>query len=183
MNELLEIDLHLLLWIQEHRIVALDRVMYWISFVTTFVTIATLLVMIYFGWVKHNAKLKLVFWQLLTTFLSAALIAGIIKSIVKRVRPFADHPEILKLSEAGSYSFPSGHTTEAFSVAIAICLLFPKQKWTTLFLLWAVLIGYTRMVLGVHYPLDVLGGIILAIMLNYVVHRIFRIFYKEDVTQ
>lgn len=91
----------------------------------------------------------------------SAIVANILKYIIDSPRPFVIYPFIVKLSSGGSPSFPSGHTADAFAFAVAVCLVYPK--WYTIIpgLIWASLVGYSRMSLGVHFPSDVLAGAII----------------------
>ena len=68
-------------------------------------------------------------------------------------------------------SFPSGHTTTAFSAAMVLGFLTPKWRW--LGLLYATAVGLSRLVLGVHYPSDVFGGILLGTLGAYAVRAYF----------
>ncbi len=83
-----------------------------------------------------------------------------IKYSVNRTRPFNTYPDIVKKTEGGGPSFPSGHTSGAFATATILSLEYPKWYVIAPSFLWAGTVGYSRMVLGVHYPSDVLGGAI-----------------------
>ena len=83
-----------------------------------------------------------------------------IKYSVNRTRPFNTYPDIVKKSEGGGPSFPSGHASGAFATATILSLEYPKWYVIAPSFLWAGTVGYSRMVLGVHYPSDVLGGAI-----------------------
>jgi membrane-associated phospholipid phosphatase len=80
------------------------------------------------------------------------------KDIVKRDRPFVTYPFIIKRDAGGGYSFPSGHTSAAFTTATSLSLYFPKWYVILPSYLWAASVGYGRLYLGVHYPTDVLAG-------------------------
>lgn len=83
-----------------------------------------------------------------------------LKYSINRDRPFLTYPDIKTKAYEGSPSFPSGHTSSAFATATALSLNFPKWYVIVPSYLWAGTVGYSRMYLGVHYPGDVLGGII-----------------------
>jgi membrane-associated phospholipid phosphatase len=83
-----------------------------------------------------------------------------IKYSVNRTRPFITYPDIVKKSEGGGPSFPSGHTSGAFATATTLSLEYPKWYVIAPSFLWAGTVAYSRMYLGVHYPSDVLGGMI-----------------------
>ena len=89
-----------------------------------------------------------------------ALTTTALKLAVKRDRPFVTYPYLDKQAEAGSYSFPSGHTSSAFALATSLSLAFPKWYVVAPSYMYACAAGYSRMHLGVHYPSDVLAGAI-----------------------
>lgn len=72
----------------------------------------------------------------------------------------------------GSSSFPSGHTLAAFAVYTALCLYFQHHKWAFLWLVPAVLVGFSRIYLGHHFLEDVTFGAILGVVLALTVHFI-----------
>ena len=87
-----------------------------------------------------------------------------LKAAIKRDRPFVTHPnDITQKTHVGPLSFPSGHTTAAFATATALTLSTKKWQFAVPAYVYAGLVGYSRMRLGVHYPSDVLGGMIIGI--------------------
>jgi len=98
------------------------------------------------------------------TVITSSVIATILKYSVKRERPFVTYPNqyqypyIQKETSGGGYSFPSGHTADAFSLATSVTLAYPKWYVIVPAFAWAGAVGYSRMDLGVHYPSDVLMG-------------------------
>ncbi|WP_327073667.1 phosphatase PAP2 family protein [Kitasatospora purpeofusca] len=86
-----------------------------------------------------------------------------IAAIVDRPRPFVDHPdlEVLVEGKAGTYSFVSDHSTMSMGIAVALFLVNRRLGWIAGGL--AMLQGFCRMYMGVHYPTDVIGGFALAV--------------------
>jgi membrane-associated phospholipid phosphatase len=110
---------------------------------------------------------------------SATVINGGLTSTLKigfqRERPFITHPmDITKYTKAGSYSFPSGHTSMAFCTATSVSLMYPKWYIIVPAYMWAGSIGYSRMYLGVHYPSDVLAGAIVGTGTSIGTHYLFK---------
>lgn len=97
---------------------------------------------------------------------------GILKNLFGRIRPFDVNPSVsLLVAKPADFSFPSGHTAASFAAAAA--LRFAGEKW-----LWkpaltlAILIAFSRLYLYVHYPTDILGGLIVGIISGYAGWRI-----------
>jgi len=97
----------------------------------------------------------------------SAIIANLLKYIFDTPRPYEVYSFIHKLSVGGSPSFPSGHTADAFSFAVAVALIY--RKWSIIIpvMIWAILVAYSRMYLGVHFPSDVVGGAFIGAACSY----------------
>ncbi|WDC85721.1 phosphatase PAP2 family protein [Caloramator sp. mosi_1] len=70
--------------------------------------------------------------------------------------------------ELKDYSFPSGHTTAAFSIFTTLAFFFPYLS--VLFISLALLVGLSRIYLGVHYPTDVAAGILIGSLFSYLTY-------------
>ena len=111
--------------------------------------------------------------------LAAALIVDLIlcnvilKPLVARIRPFDVNTAIsLLVKKPTDYSFPSGHTAASFAAVTA--LFFAKEKYRYPALVLAVLIAFSRLYLYVHYPTDILGGILVGILCGVIAYLITR---------
>lgn len=113
------------------------------------------------GHFRKIASLKLKAYQYVFAMGLNILFIGLLKYTVDRPRPFVTHDTIEQIAEASSPSFPSGHTAYAFTAAIVLVLMFRHPVLRGLLLTWAVLVAYSRLALGVHYPSDVLGSMLL----------------------
>lgn len=103
----------------------------------------------------------------------AGLISYLIKKSTSIPRPYEVDERITQWSVGGGYSFPSGHTTEAFASTIAIILLYRDAQLAIPMLLWASTVAFSRIYLGVHYPLDILGGILIALTVTFFMRTLF----------
>ena len=166
------LDYTILDWIHNNRMESLDEFVRIFSSATTYISLGLIVATAIFAIIRREGLKKPI--QLVVTLSLAALLSFTIKSVVDRERPFRTHDTIEKLSDGGSPSFPSGHTLEAFAMATAICLLFSTRKIRIPIMIWAVLVGYSRMVLGVHYPTDVLAGMFLGVLLAIGIDFVFR---------
>src|SRR5579862_942082 len=107
-------------------------------------------------WLYGSAAIRVVL-IMAATGLSGHLIYRRLKSSLVRERPFIRHPGInLAMPPLDRYSFPSGHTLHAVSFACQAVAHFPVLAWTLVPA--AALIALSRVVLGLHYPTDVLAG-------------------------
>jgi membrane-associated phospholipid phosphatase len=89
-------------------------------------------------------------------------LANLLKVLVDRARPaISDHDWAALIATPSSSSFPSGHAATAFGAATALALLHRRLRWPALAL--AALIAFSRVYLGVHYPLDVIAGSLIGV--------------------
>jgi membrane-associated phospholipid phosphatase len=106
---------------------------------------------------------------------AAGLLGQVAKNLLCRARPNADAPGVFFSGFPcfpASYalaSFPSGHATTAFALATLLSLWYPR--WTAVWLVIAIGVGWSRIVLGSHFPSDVLGGAVLGVAVVLVMQR------------
>lgn len=126
----------------------------------------------------YSKKEKIrIFW---VTALSAAIarlgIINLIRFFYHRPRPFLTLP-VRQLIAENEYSFPSGHA--AFFFAMAMAIYFYNKKWGAWFFAAAVLITIARIVAGVHYPSDILGGAVIGALTAWAVFYFSKKFEKN----
>ena len=104
----------------------------------------------------YAAVISLIFGAIITNLL--------LKNIVARPRPFTEIQGLVPLiTKPTDFSFPSGHTTASFAVALVMLRMLPGKYGIPAVVL-AALIAFSRLYLGVHYPTDVLAGFLVALM-------------------
>ena len=95
----------------------------------------------------------------------AWLIAKVLKILFHTLRPFLALPDVHPLFIKTTFSFPSEHTT--FFMALAVSIFFMHKKVGYVFMFFALIIGLSRIIAGVHFPIDILGGFILGFLVAY----------------
>ena len=116
--------------------------------------------------------------HLLISLLLGLLFGNILlKNIVRRPRPFQVDTGVIPLITPGEYSFPSGHTTSSFAAACSI--YFHNKRAGIVAFVMAAWIAFTRMYLFVHYPTDILGGIVLGVLCAHGGNRILNFVQKK----
>jgi membrane-associated phospholipid phosphatase len=108
-----------------------------------------------------------------------------LKHAINRQRPAGAYPNDITnwnrdFENETSLSFPSGHTSLAFTTATALSLKYPKWYVIVPSYLWAGSVGYSRMNLGMHYPTDVLAGAFLGAGSAFVTYKINEWFWKKN---
>ena len=102
----------------------------------------------------------------------------IIKNVVARTRPYDVNTALIIMTKKPSdYSFPSGHTLVAVESAFSI--FFYNKKWGIAAIIFAALIGLSRLYLYVHYPTDVLVGAILGFFTAFAAKKITDLLYNK----
>ncbi|MFM6946036.1 MAG: phosphatase PAP2 family protein, partial [Flavobacteriales bacterium] len=152
------LDIDLLRKINLERNQALDPTFKFITNSVSPIGLGTPLIVTSIGLIQKDKALKNKGYFIGATLLTSTIVSTTMKFAINRDRPFVTYPDIQKLTGAGSPSFPSGHTSEAFATATSLSLAFPKWYVIAPAYIWAGAAGYSRMHLGVHYPSDVLVG-------------------------
>lgn len=177
MDWLLNLDSNILLFIQEY--IRQDFLTPFVKFITHlgdsgwFWIALSLLLLIpkKTRWVGLTALLALLFGALIT---NVAL-----KNLVARTRPYEMIEGLRLLIEKQSdYSFPSGHTCASFAAAMVYYKMLP-HKYGIPALVLAALIAFSRLYVGVHYPTDVLAGMIIGCAAAWAAYKVSTIFSER----
>lgn len=107
----------------------------------------------------------------LAAILSRGLITEIIRFFYSRPRPFLALNISPLINHEVSHSFPSGHMAFYFVLALAVFFLL-SRKWGWFFIAGVILMGLARIIAGVHWPQDIIGGIAIAVLCYFFVQKI-----------
>ncbi len=120
-------------------------------------------------------------WEMFLVTGAAALISrfGVVELIrffYHRPRPFIALPDVHQLLANGSWSFPSGHAAFFFALSTAVYLY--NKRWGIGFFVATILMTVSRVIAGVHYPSDILGGALIGALVAYATFSIARMWEK-----
>lgn len=166
------LDASVLMFFQEHiRIAGLDRPMVWISTLGNVGLFWIILGLILAAVPKTRKYGILALLSLLVCFLFNNVL---LKNLVARPRPYTQLPELMMLMKCpADHSFPSGHACSSFAVAGSLFWSMGKT-WNRIripALILAILISFSRLYVGVHYPTDVLTGAAVGLLGSWLICR------------
>lgn len=184
-------DTQLFLFLNGKHNAFFDFLMYWISHKYTWLPFYAFLLIFFIYKYRWRTFLILLFITILITL--SDQLSGFMKNYFERLRP-CHNPEISNLVHivrgycSGKFGFISSHAANSFAFATFLGILLkrnptglnrPGKFILPVLLIWASLISYSRIYLGVHYPADVIGGIILGIILGYIVIKLYLRFERK----
>ena len=102
-----------------------------------------------------------------------------IKPLISRPRPWLDWPIDPLVVENDPNSFPSGHTCAAFAAAMVWVRTLPQKRDQVIAAVMAVLMGLSRLYVGVHYPTDVLAGAVIGSLCAWAVWKVYQIYQER----
>lgn len=155
-----------------------DWFFYIVSWIPTWFPLYALLV--YFSWRRWGWRQT--FYVILFTALAIGLadwVASFFKNVLPKFRP-SHTPEIRSMVHTvnsyigGLYGTVSGHAATSFAVATFISGAFRKRWVTAGMIFWAALVAFSRMYIGVHYPMDVLLGTITGVLIGLLCYWQYR---------
>ncbi|NOU58766.1 phosphatase PAP2 family protein [Marinifilum caeruleilacunae] len=180
MDTLIQLDKELLIWLNSHNTPFWDVVMMFFTRKEFWIPLYLLLL-----YQIYKVKGKEALWWILGAFflifLCDQISTQLFKNVFERFRPSHDPSlegivNLVSGYKGGRYGFVSSHATNSFGFALFTSLLFRNKLYTFFIFSWSLLVIYTRIYLGVHFPGDVIGGMILGLILGYAVYRLCKWF-------
>lgn len=135
-----------------------------------YLMVAAFLVLVWYedGW---RRKLYAFAEGAIAVMLARGLLTEAIRFFYHEARPFSFYNFTPLISESG-WSFPSGHMAWFFALSLTVWCL--NRKWGWWFFGLSAAMGIARIYVGVHWPLDILGGVIVGLLSAWFVHRLLK---------
>ncbi len=154
----------------------LDQAMLWLSDKKIWIPMYGLLLFFLIRKTKYYCFVPIIGIILVITCCDQ-LTSSFMKPYFSRLRPCHDPSlkEVIQLIKGcgGQYGFASSHAANSFGLAYFFHLIF-KNKFTRLLMLWALMVSYSRVYLGVHYFGDVLVGGLLGVIISYLIFKLIQ---------
>lgn len=177
MNEILELDKEWLIYINSFHAPWLDPIMFWITKTEMWIPLYVFLLYLIIKTYKTKSWIVLIGVGL-TILIADQVTASIMKPYFARLRPSHDPAldgiiHLVNGYKGGLFGFASGHAANTFGIALFFWLTFRlRYRWIAFMFIWAALMTYTRMYLGVHYPFDILVGSIVGLIAGFVAFKV-----------
>lgn len=178
-DQLEHLDQQLFLFLNSLNSSFFDPVMYALSGKLIWVPLYIVILV----WMARSLNDRKKFYLLLIFIALSVLITDqgsvLIKNLVRRPRPCHEPlleglVHIVNGKCGGMFGFVSSHAANAFNVALVGLLVIKRKGFTVFIIVWAIVIGYTRIYLGVHYPGDVLAGSVYGAIVGWGVIELYK---------
>ena len=178
-----QIDKSIFLYLNSKHSESSDAIWLFITNIPTWIPLYILILVLIIKVLKKDSP-YLILGLLLVVLLSDQFTSGFMKPFFERHRPCHD-PEIGYLVHiankcGGQFGFASGHSANSFGIAMFVWLVFRYAwKWIWIIFVWAVVVAYSRIAIGVHYPGDIIVGGLVGILFGWLVFIIIgKIYFK-----
>ncbi len=161
--------------------ISYDNFMIFISEKTVWIPLYLLI--LFFLFRKYNKSLiKIIISIVALIFIADFGSVKLFKEVFERQRPchFLENVRVVN-GCGGAYGFVSSHAANTFAIAFYIFYMLRKKIFLIFLFSWASLIGISRIYLGVHYPLDIIGGIIWGYIASFIVYFCLKRFSSETI--
>ena len=185
LESIIEFDQQLLLWFNGSDSLFLDRMS---DMLTWGFTWTPLFLALFFLVVKNNETMPQIVLVTccagLCILLADGMADGIVKPLVARPRPAMDPylkylVDVVDGHRGSGFSFFSAHAANTMSLAVFFSMLVRNRLFTIVMVLWSLLNCWTRLYLGLHYPVDIVCGLLWGIVSGLISYMVYHKFYYK----
>jgi undecaprenyl-diphosphatase len=157
--------------------------MWWVSGTKSWIPLYLIIIAVIIYQKRKKAILILLFIALLI-FLSDQLSVHLFKNVVQRLRPchtpeLQDIVHLVRNKCGGKFGFVSSHASNTFAIATFLAFQFKNKIFGVSIFIWATIVSYSRIYLGVHFPLDIICGGLLGFILGLFVFKVYYFTEKK----
>nr|WP_288836326.1 phosphatase PAP2 family protein [uncultured Flavobacterium sp.] len=177
LDKLLSLDVQLLVYLNGLGSESYDSLWLFITKQTNWIPLFLILLYVIYKKIGGKQILYVLLFVALLIFITDQC-TNLFKHGVQRLRP-CNNPDVYSMirvvKKTKSFSFFSGHAANSMAAAVFIYhLIKPYFKYTFLLFLWPLIFAYSRIYLGLHYPLDILSGYLFGMLTGWLVFRIYQ---------
>jgi undecaprenyl-diphosphatase len=178
-----QLDTQAFLWLNSFHSETFDSIMLWITGRNSWFPFYAIII----GgivWTQKRKSLRILLMIIFSILISDQVCSSILKPLIHRLRP-CHEPMIQDLVHlvgncGGQFGFCSSHSANTFALITCLFLIFGKQyKGIKYLYIWAIIVSYSRIYVGVHYPLDVLAGAGIGVLSSLFCYRIYHYFLSK----
>jgi undecaprenyl-diphosphatase len=175
-------DQHLLLFLNSFNSPFWDKVMSVISSIVIWIPLYLAIVIALV--IRYKRKFLVLIFMIIIAITLSDQGSDLFKDGFRRLRPCQEPAlkglvHLVKGRCGGSFGFVSSHASNSFTVAILSILLIRRRWFTYCMIFWALVIGYSRIYLGVHYPGDVICGSLLGVLIGCGVYKFYDLIDRK----
>ncbi len=183
-EQILTADTDLFLFLNNLHNSFFDVIMAYVSAKLTWVPLYAIILFFIFKTFKIKKGFIIFILIILAITLADQTSVHLFKNVFQRLRPCFS-PDIKNILHTvslpgGQYGFVSSHAANSFAFAAFSLLVFKNRNYTIFILVWATIVSYSRIYLGVHYPLDILGGALLGSFISYLLYNLSKRFISSS---